>query len=94
MNANLLRESVWEHLDRITAMAPASVDAVELVRLASTWRRTLRAHEADRNGNCPVCSTEWHRCLAPCPVWQAAHDHLVSGGLAPVQQRGTLLQSA
>lgn len=45
----------------------------------------LQAHDPDERGDCPTCSTRWHRCKAPCSVWQVAHEHLVAGGLAPQQ---------
>jgi hypothetical protein len=86
----VLRNAVWERLDMLSdlaqrADAPSllSVARSELPRLAEAWRSMLRAHEPDERGDCPTCSTRWHRCKAPCSVWQAAHEHLVVGGLAP-----------
>mgnify|MGYP007126043078 CR=1 FL=1 len=66
------------------ADSPALVSAArsELPRLTEGWRAMLSAHEPDERGDCPTCSTRWHRCKAPCSVWQVAHDHLVAGGLA------------
>jgi hypothetical protein len=88
----VLRNAVWERLDRLTdvandADAPAliSVARSELPRLAEGWRAILRVHEPDERGDCPTCSTRWHKCKAPCSVWQVAHDHLVAGGLAHFQ---------
>jgi hypothetical protein len=60
-----------------------SVARSELPRLTEGWRAMLQAHEPDERGDCPTCSTRWHRCKAPCSVWQVAHEHLVAGGLAP-----------
>ncbi len=64
----VLRNAVWERLDRLTdvandADAPAliSVARSELPRLAEGWRAILRVHEPDERGDCPTCSTR-------CPV--------------------------
>ncbi len=85
----VLRNAVWERLDMLADLAkeadsPALVSAAraELPRLTEGWRVMLSAHEPDERGDCPTCSTRWHRCKAPCSVWQVAHDHLVAGGLA------------
>ncbi|MGH3515943.1 MAG: hypothetical protein ACRDQ7_00685 [Haloechinothrix sp.] len=90
----VLRDAVWERLDMLSDLANRadaasllSVARTELPRLAEAWRAMLRAHEPDERGDCPTCSTRWHRSKAPCSVWQAAHEHLVSGGLAPAQTR-------
>ncbi|WP_051473432.1 hypothetical protein [Saccharomonospora piscinae] len=89
----VLRNAVWERLDMLADLAheadsPAliSVARSELPRLTEGWRTILRAHEPDERGDCPTCSTRWHRCKAPCSVWQVAHDHLVAGGLAHVPE--------
>ncbi|EHR48533.1 hypothetical protein SacmaDRAFT_0223 [Saccharomonospora marina XMU15] len=89
----VLRNAVWERLDMLSdladrADAPAliSVARSELPRLTAGWRAMLAAHEPDERGDCPTCSTRWHRCKAPCSVWQVAHEHLVAGGLAPQQE--------
>ncbi|MFD2492950.1 hypothetical protein [Amycolatopsis jiangsuensis] len=86
----VLRNAVWERLDMLTELAQradapslVSVARSELPRLAEGWRAMLQAHEPDERGDCPTCSTRWHRCKAPCSVWQVAHEHLVAGGLAP-----------
>ncbi|MFF0144524.1 MULTISPECIES: hypothetical protein [Amycolatopsis] len=86
----VLRNAVWERLDLLTELADradapslVSVARSELPRLAEGWRAMLQAHEPDERGDCPTCSTRWHRCKAPCSVWQVAHEHLVAGGLAP-----------
>lgn len=92
----VLRNAVWERLDMLSDLADradaaslVSVARTELPRLAEAWRTMLRAHEPDERGDCPTCSTRWHRSKAPCSVWQAAHEHLVAGGLAPAQVRRT-----
>ncbi|GAA3805498.1 MULTISPECIES: hypothetical protein [Amycolatopsis] len=88
----VLRNAVWERLDmladlatRADAQSLVSVARSELPRLTEGWRAMLTAHEPDERGDCPTCSTRWHRCKAPCSVWQVAHEHLVAGGLAPQQ---------
>ncbi|HVW41610.1 MAG TPA: hypothetical protein VHC18_09690 [Amycolatopsis sp.] len=88
----VLRDAVWERLDmladlatRADAQSLVSVARSELPRLTEGWRAMLEKHEPDERGDCPTCSTRWHRCKAPCPVWQVAHEHLVAGGLAPQQ---------
>lgn len=89
----VLRNAVWERLDMLSDLANradahslVSVARSELPRLTEGWRAMLLAHEPDERGDCPTCSTRWHRCKAPCSVWQVAHEHLVAGGLAPQQQ--------
>ena len=86
----VLRNAVWERLDMLSDLATradaqslVSVARSELPRLTEGWRAMLLAHEPDERGDCPTCSGRWHRCKAPCSVWQVAHEHLVAGGLAP-----------
>ncbi|WP_370945927.1 hypothetical protein AB5J62_43690 [Amycolatopsis sp. cg5] len=86
----VLRDAVWERLDMLSDLAQradahslVSVARSELPRLAEGWRAMLQAHMPDERGDCPTCSTRWHKCKAPCSVWQVAHEHLVAGGLAP-----------
>ncbi|MDQ7804009.1 hypothetical protein Q5425_09710 [Amycolatopsis sp. A133] len=88
----VLRNAVWERLDMLTDLANradaqslVSVARSELPRLTEAWRAMLKMHEPDERGDCPTCSTRWHRCKAPCSVWRVAHEHLVAGGLAPQQ---------
>lgn len=90
----VLRNAVWERLDTLASLAnqadtPAlvSVARSELPRLTEGWRAMLRGHEPDERGDCPTCSTRWHKVKTPCQVWQVAHEHLVAGGLAT--QRAT-----
>ncbi|MBB5854189.1 hypothetical protein ACFQ05_12840 [Amycolatopsis umgeniensis] len=92
----VLRNAVWERLDmlsdlanRADAQSLVSVARSELPRLTEGWRAMLQAHEPDERGDCPTCSTRWHKCKAPCSVWQVAHEHLVAGGLAPQQTAAT-----
>lgn len=86
----VLRDAVFERLDMLNDIADradtpslVSVARSELPRLTAGWRSMLTAHEPDERGDCPSCSTRWHRSKAPCSVWQAAYEHLVAGGLAP-----------
>ncbi len=81
----ILRQAVWERLDMLDELATnadgpslASVARTELPRLSEGWRALLRAHEPDGKGNCPSCSSRWRAQKAPCSVWQAAHQHLVT----------------
>lgn len=85
----VLRNAVWERLDMLSDLADradepslVSVARSELPRLTDGWKEMLRSHEPDDRGDCPTCSTRWHRVKAPCTVWQVAHEHLVAGGLA------------
>lgn len=93
----VLRDAVWERLnmlselaDRADAPSLVSVARSELPRLTEGWRSLLLQHEPNERGDCPTCSTRWHRQKAPCSVWRAAHEHLVAGGLAPQQGRHVL----
>lgn len=92
----VLREAVWDRLETLAEHAnhadtgtPTSAARSEIPRLAQGWRSTLREHEPDERGDCPTCSTRWHRSQTPCSVWHAAYEHLVAGGLAPMQQAGS-----
>ncbi|GAA4611308.1 hypothetical protein [Saccharopolyspora hordei] len=86
----VLRDAVRERLDMLSELADRadatsllSVARSELPRLTEGWRALLTAHEADEKGNCPECSSRWRPQKAPCSVWRSAHEHLVSGALAP-----------
>ncbi len=72
-----------ELADRADAPSLLSVARSELPRLTEGWRSMLAAHEPDERGNCPTCSGRWRQQKAPCSVWRAAYDHLITGGLAP-----------
>ncbi|GAA4856600.1 hypothetical protein [Saccharopolyspora rosea] len=86
----VLRNAVWERLDVLTELANRAdapslltVARSELPRLTAGWRTLLAAHEPDSRGNCPECSSRRRPSKAPCSVWRAAYEHLVSGALAP-----------
>lgn len=89
----ILRQAVWERLDMLDELASRadagsllSVARTELPRLTDGWRALLAAHEPDPRGRCPECSSRWRPRAAPCTVWRAAHEHLVSAdSLPPVQ---------
>lgn len=81
----ILRQAVWERLDMLDELASRadaesllSVARTELPRLTDGWRALLAAHEPDARGRCPECSSRWRPRAAPCTVWRAAHEHLVS----------------
>lgn len=86
----ILRQAVWERLDLLDELASRadaesllSMARTELPRLIGGWRALLAAHEPDQHGRCPECSTRWRPRRAPCTVWRAAHDNLVSGDPPP-----------
>ncbi|MGH3436976.1 MAG: hypothetical protein ACRDRN_10985 [Sciscionella sp.] len=86
----VLRNAVWERLDMLSELAhradtPSllSVARSELPKLTEGWRSLLASHEPDARGNCPECSSRWRQQKSPCPVWRAAYEHLIGGGLAP-----------
>jgi len=86
----ILRQAVWDRLDMLDALASnadngslLSVARSELPRLTSGWRALLAAHAPDPRGRCPQRSNRWRPRLAPCSVWQAAHEHLVSAETVP-----------
>ncbi len=90
----ILRQAVWERLDLLDELAAhadapslASVARTELPRLTDGWRALLAEHEPDDKGNCPSCSSRWRAHKAPCSVWQAAHQHLVSTETAAPRSR-------
>jgi hypothetical protein len=97
----ILRQAVWERLDMLDELATnadgpslASVARTELPRLTEGWRALLKAHEPDRKGNCPSCSSRWRPQKAPCSVWQAAHQHLVTPEQPSVPQARPVRQRA
>jgi hypothetical protein len=86
----ILRQAVWERLDMLDELAAKadadsllSVARTELPRLTDGWRALLAAHEPDSRGRCPECSRRWRPRSAPCTVWRAAHDNLVSAEPPP-----------
>ncbi|MGH3978604.1 MAG: hypothetical protein ACRDRZ_06330 [Pseudonocardiaceae bacterium] len=94
----ILRQAVWERLDLLDELASradaeslVSVARVEVPRLTDGWRTLLATHEPDSQGRCPECSSRWRPRRAPCTVWRAAHDNLVTEGL-PTQARHSVAQ--
>lgn len=84
----ILRQAVWERLDLLDELATRadaesllSVARTELPRLTDGWRALLATHEPDAKGRCPECSSRWRPRAAPCAVWRAAHDSLLSANL-------------
>lgn len=89
----ILRQAVWERLDMLDELASRadadsllSVARSELPRLTDGWRALLAAHEPDPRGRCPECSSRWRPRAAPCTVWRAAHEHLVTAESLPPAQ--------
>ncbi|HEY6423896.1 MAG TPA: hypothetical protein VIY28_11730 [Pseudonocardiaceae bacterium] len=86
----ILRQAVWERLDMLDELAGSadggsllSVARTELPRLTGGWRALLTTHAPDSRGRCPECSSRWRPRAAPCSVWRAAHEHLVSTDSVP-----------
>ncbi len=86
----ILRQAVWDRLDMLDELASnadngslRSVARSELPRLTSGWRAVLAAHAPDPRGRCRECSNRWRPRTAPCSVWRAAHEHLVSVETVP-----------
>lgn len=93
----ILRQAVWERLDMLDELASRadagsllSVARTELPRLTDGWRALLAAHEPDSRGRCPECSGRWRSRAAPCTVWRAAHDHLVSSDTVAPSRHGAM----
>ncbi|MGH3826221.1 MAG: hypothetical protein ACRDQX_03470 [Pseudonocardiaceae bacterium] len=81
----MLQRAVWDRLDMLEELAGSadnesllSLARSELPRLTRAWRALLATHEPDRQGRCRTCSSRWRSRSAPCTVWRAAHEHLVS----------------
>lgn len=45
----------------------------------------LQAHEPDERGDCPTCSTRWHKCKAPARYGRSRTSTWSPHGLAPQQ---------
>jgi hypothetical protein len=82
----MLQQAVWERLDMLEELVRSadnesllSLARSELPRLTQGWRALLATHAPDQRGRCPECSGRWRPRAAPCSVWQAAHEHLISG---------------
>lgn len=81
----ILRQAVWERLEMLEELTSnadngslLSLARTELPRLTHGWRTLLATHAPDPRGRCPECSSRWRPRVAPCSVWRAAHEHLVS----------------
>jgi hypothetical protein len=81
----MLQKAVWERLDMLDELASSadngsllSAMRSELPRLTHGWRALLATHTPGPRGRCPECSRRWQVRMAPCSVWQAAHERLVS----------------
>jgi hypothetical protein len=77
------------HLDRVGAEQPCSPAEVARIRARlseaiASWRRLLDQHRADEHDRCPHCRTWFglRRAKAPCRVWIAAHNHLITNPAA------------
>ncbi|MBV8539288.1 MAG: hypothetical protein JO063_09040 [Pseudonocardiales bacterium] len=95
----MLQQSVWERLDMLEELVSSadtgsllSLARSELPRLTHGWRALLATHAPDPRGRCPECSSRWRPSAAPCTVWRAAHEHLVSAetGSAETAATGSL----
>lgn len=80
-----LQQAVRERLDMLDELVGnadneslLSLARSELPRLTHGWQVLLATHSSDPRGRCPECSTRWRPRAAPCTVWRAAHEHLVS----------------
>jgi hypothetical protein len=87
----ILQRAVWERLDMIEKLASSadngsllSLARSELPRLTHGWRALLATHAPDLRGRCPECSRHWRPRAAPCSVWRAAHERLVSAEVETV----------
>jgi hypothetical protein len=88
-----LRRAVLDRLNIVGERA-GSAEAGSLVpmarteirRLTSGWRELLASHQPDDKGRCPKCSGWLRRRRWPCPVWLAAHHHLIGESLSKNQR--------
>lgn len=97
----ILQEAVWERLDMLDELARSAdngslLSAVrsELPRLTHGWRALLATHTPGPRGRCPECSRRWQVRMAPCSVWQAAHERLVSADSAASATSGEAAPAA
>ncbi len=86
----ILRQAVWDRLNMLDELASnadngslLSIARSELPRLTYGGRALLAAHLPDQRGRCPECSNRWRPRSAPCSVWRAAHERLVSAETVP-----------
>ena len=80
-------EGLGETADYIEPDQLASLARSEIRRLTDGWRNLLVTHQPDDNGRCPQCSGWIKRRRWPCPVWLAAHQHLIGEGLGHRDRR-------
>ncbi|MGH3754520.1 MAG: hypothetical protein ACRDRP_17840 [Pseudonocardiaceae bacterium] len=92
----ILRQAVWDRLDMLDELASnadngslLSVARSELPRLTYGWRALLATHAPDPRGRCSECSSRWRPRAAPCSVWRAVHEYLVSAETVPQAQSPT-----
>ncbi|MGH3772517.1 MAG: hypothetical protein ACRDRW_14170 [Pseudonocardiaceae bacterium] len=81
----VIQQAVWERLDMLEELVGSadngsllSLARSELPRLTHGWRALLATHAPDPRGRCQECSSRWRPRAAPCTVWRAVHEHLVS----------------
>lgn len=91
-HSEVLAAQVLDRLSRLDLIsagqpcAPAEVARIRarLGEAIAAWRRLLDTHRADEHDRCPHCRT-WcglRRAKAPCRVWIAAHNHLITNPAA------------
>lgn len=81
----LLEQAVIDRLDlldRLVADADvtslATAASSEITKLTSAWRAVLNQHQPDARSRCTQC-IGWRRGRRfPCPMWIAAHEHLIA----------------
>ena len=97
----MLQQAGWERLDMLEELVRSadnesllSLARSELPRLTQGWRALLAAHAPAPRGRCPECSRRWQVRMAPCSVWQAAHERLVSADSAASATSGEAAPAA
>ncbi|MGH3832137.1 MAG: hypothetical protein ACRDRS_17105 [Pseudonocardiaceae bacterium] len=92
----MLQRAVWDRLNMLEELVNSadnesllSLARSELPRLTQGWRALLATHEPDRQGRCRGCSSRWRPRGAPCTVWRAVHEHLVSATHHPTSLLAT-----
>jgi hypothetical protein len=99
--SRMLQQAMWERLDMLEELVRSadnesllSLARSELPRLTQGWRALLAAHAPDPRGRCPECSSRWRPRAAPCSVWEAAHEHLISAETVPSGSSGSVSSSS
>jgi hypothetical protein len=84
-----LRRAVLDRLQQVGERAGSAevgtlvpMARAEIRRMTNGWRELLTSHQPDDKGRCPRCSGWLRRRRWPCPVWLAAHHHLIGESLA------------